>query len=664
MKLEKNRHVIIVQYIINSKRPCTSEELAEKCNTSSRTIKSDMGFISDVFKENGAMIVSKKSEGYSYIINDQESFDKFVKNVYFLMHYYVTNADLSSTSKLLFIIRRILSSKDFVKIDDIAYELFISRSAMKQEMLLATEFLASYHITLISKAGHGIQYQASEDNLRLCMLACFGITYHNYDKDIHVVPFGEYFNCNEEEYQAERRIMLHVLREVDYHLRDDSTQNLARYFVLMKNRMNSNDYVSLDKELVDEIRKFKQYTYASEILSKIDSFFDNKPNEQEIAFVAIQLLCYQDYKLGEFTEANLLNFYEPVLDLNAKLIDFLRRRWGIFVDEEGFKSFLPMTSRYVIRSHFKFLPHKNILINSNFDSIKCEPLSIAIAQSIINYYGMELDCDGIDKHVLQLAYVVFNQLRKLNYEYKKLRLITCSGIGRSVGTNLVAVINNAFGQYIESNKACELYEVRGMDRENIDYVIIDNPRFTYNYDIPSFRANRVSIYEQLEDFYREVVIQGFLLDEVIDKIASTLCVYRQFNITSIDIGYRLLAYKHGKSEEDSKKIYQRLSHNEKRLSQGIYSNFNFMEVSNSLTHANVFEIYKLMAPLNQTDTTKIKYMVFLSYEFSGNQDVLLAINHILKECFLDENNLERLVECDNRHVVIKDIIQNALKKHG
>lgn len=664
MKLEKNRHVIIALYIISNERPCTSDELAERCQTSSRTIKSDMAYIGDVFKENGALLISKKSEGYSYEVTNADLFAKFTNSVYFMMHYYVHNADMPSTSKLLYILRRILACDDFVKLDDIAYELYISRSAMKKEMFQATEFLASYHINTVSKAGYGIQCQGEEGAWRLCMQACFGITYHNYEKQIHVASFAAMFDCDEEEYQAERRILLHVLRLISFRMRDDSTQGIARYFVLMKNRMNQGKYVCLAPQQIADIKRYKHYAYAEQILAAIDTFFDQKPDESEVAFVAIQLLCFQDYTVDEFTYDNLLDFYEPILDMNSRLVDFLRRRWGIHLDEDGFKSFLSMTSRYVIRSHFQFLPHQNVLINSNFDSIKCEPLSIAIAQSIINYYAQELNCDGVDKHVLQLAYVVFNQLRKLKYSYKPLRLITCSGIGRNVGNNLVSVIEHSFGEYIASNEACELYEIREMNPDSIDFVIIDNPKFTYNYDIPFFRANRISIYEQLNDFYQEIIVQGFQFDEAVQKLLKSLRIYRDFDISSIDIGYRMLAYKHGKTEEASKKIYERLSHNEKRLSQGIYSNFNLMEVSYALTQDNVLEIYKLKIPLIQTDVTKIKYMIFLSYDFSENQEILLAINQLLEECYLDETNLDKLCETEQPERIIKAIIRRALQRRG
>ncbi|MPM58489.1 hypothetical protein SDC9_105320 [bioreactor metagenome] len=69
-------------------------------------------------------------------------------------------------------------------------------------------------------------------------------------------------------------------------------------------------------------------------------------------------------------------------------------------------------------------------------------------------------------------------------------------------------------------------------------------------------------------------------------------------------------------------------------------------------------------PLIQTDVTKIKYMIFLSYDFSENQEILLAINQLLEECYLDETNLDKLCETEQPERIIKAIIRRALQRRG
>lgn len=60
MELEKNRHILMLLYFMEHRELITSQELAEYTGVSTRTIKTDISFINEYIKANGAEIISKK----------------------------------------------------------------------------------------------------------------------------------------------------------------------------------------------------------------------------------------------------------------------------------------------------------------------------------------------------------------------------------------------------------------------------------------------------------------------------------------------------------------------------------------------------------------------------------------------------------------------------
>ncbi|NCB32437.1 MAG: PRD domain-containing protein [Erysipelotrichia bacterium] len=662
MKLEKSRHLIIAFKLLRTEGYCSSEMLAKAADSSTRTIKSDMLFLGDLFKENGGKIISKKSDGYSYQIVDEECFAKFRKRVYLLNYYYISQGDFSSQTRFLHIIRRILSSLEPVKIDDIADELYISRSAMKAEMAKATSFAESYNLEIASVAGKGIWWKGNEDDFRLCAIAAYGITYHDYQKQISVPAFSDLFASDYEEYQAVRRIMLTILRKLKYRIRDEHSQSIARYLVLMKNRMNDGFLMRSLADEKKELKQFQSYTAAKNILEEVDSFFDVKPNEDELLFLAKYLLCSVDLTAEEITEQTLHSFYEPTLDINSQLVSFIRHRWGMELDRTGFDAFLPLTANYVIESHFHFLPHPSVVVSSSSDDVKKSPIAMAIGQSIINNICRQLSCKGNRRDDYIAANIAYDQFNRLSLNYHKLKIAVVSSQGRQNGIHISNAIRGRFQNRIASIHAYELYEIREVDPSQLDYVILDNPNYVYNYGWPVFHANRRSIEKQYHEMWKQLFVNGYMVEESCTMLCQYLKIYENFEMTSRDGCYRQLAYKYGENEHSSGKIYEWICKNEERSEMGA-SEMIFIDASYELTKRNTFDIYKLKNPITSKETCRIKYVVFSSLDFSKNTDILLLLKYLMEAFAGDTSKMEAIISVSDseKKRQIKEYIMEELK---
>lgn len=134
MRIEKNRHLCILSTLIrNHDEYCSSDFPAQKAMVSVRTVETDIPYLNRLLEKDGsAYIESVKSKGYRLVPADQRKFETLcgTVNVYRIVF---QRQSIEKANRGLFILQTLLS-EDAVKIDDLADSLFVSRSALKEEM--------------------------------------------------------------------------------------------------------------------------------------------------------------------------------------------------------------------------------------------------------------------------------------------------------------------------------------------------------------------------------------------------------------------------------------------------------------------------------------------------------------------------------------------------
>ncbi len=115
------------------------------------------------------MIDSTQNKGYKLYFETEE-----VKlNLYkYLSHININRLHLNKRNnyeRIFYIIRRLLVNVGYIKLDDLAEEMFVSRSTLNVDMPEVKRILYSYQLSLISKANYGITIKGHELNKRTCI---------------------------------------------------------------------------------------------------------------------------------------------------------------------------------------------------------------------------------------------------------------------------------------------------------------------------------------------------------------------------------------------------------------------------------------------------------------------------------------------------------------
>ncbi len=141
----QRRQESIIYQLAASDGPLTAEELAKRLLVSTRTIKYEMIEVKTKLSEVGAELIAKRNEGYSICITDQNLFNQYLEPIG-IQSTLANNFGSDDHARFLYIARKLVSSSRFVKLEDIADELYLSRSAIREDVNHVMDFLRSYHL--------------------------------------------------------------------------------------------------------------------------------------------------------------------------------------------------------------------------------------------------------------------------------------------------------------------------------------------------------------------------------------------------------------------------------------------------------------------------------------------------------------------------------------
>lgn len=164
------RMKVILRELIAVESPITGTYLASITQVSVRTTREDIKNLSMLLEGNGAMIESLKGKGYQLkIMEEQQLFRDFlteISNDGQSINGFVPKTPEERTK---YIIIRLLLNKNYIKLDDLADEMYISRSTIQNDLKQVREILFKYELSLDVRPNYGLKVIGNEMKLRFCM---------------------------------------------------------------------------------------------------------------------------------------------------------------------------------------------------------------------------------------------------------------------------------------------------------------------------------------------------------------------------------------------------------------------------------------------------------------------------------------------------------------
>ena len=266
----------------------TSQDLASELSLSDRTIRNYLRDLKTVESNNGFKITAKPGYGYRLDIVDKSEFEQFYRR---------ENLDtkLNSKHELVneitdrknFILNKLLLEDAKLNLNDLAEELFISRSSLSKDIAEIKEMIAPYSLTVEQAPGIGVQVEGSERNKRhFIMDNFFGSNYNNSLK--------EYLGNNEffQDIRIENLtiIILDEIREAKLKVSDIIIQNLILHLSLAIKRLQEGFEIK-DLGISSEISQKVEFDVAENIVSRVESMMHIIFPKEEIYYLALHLIA-------------------------------------------------------------------------------------------------------------------------------------------------------------------------------------------------------------------------------------------------------------------------------------------------------------------------------------------------------------------------------------
>lgn len=534
--LTKRQIEILLNLFSNLDAPVSLQVFTDQFHLSLRSIQTDIAEIKETIKEHGLYIENNKN-CICMSITNQETANIFMNSI--IQDYNLNQFFEDQSSRISYIISRLLDSNDYLKSADLADEMYISRSQISNDIKLAKNMLSSYHLTLISKPYYGIKIIGKENDIRnyiiqeklkIKNLVCDEIT-HSFSSHEHIDDINN--------------IVIKILTHSHYIISDIALQNLILHIVTAVNRIKSGHLIHMDSLNISPV-----YAHVIEIskniLEKCADIYNFEFNDDEIFFLALNLYGKREFDKQEFItdEINNLVFLGLYKIKEIFGLDFtsnlnLRISLGLHI--------LPLLTR--INTNMQL---RNIM---TFNIKQKYTLAYDLASTFTNTIIPS------DKKILddEIAYVALHFVNYIdeNSPQKKKRMLIISSLRRS---ETILLQNNILRNF-PSIKEVKIISKNSLSTTNVNnYNVIcttENDIFINNNKI-----QKISYFLNDTDIKKiELLLDGFNCPkDILDCFSEDLFYYGDAPSKNAVIKWLYeMAYKQGLADE---KLYHSIMNHE------------------------------------------------------------------------------------------------------
>lgn len=394
-RFDLNRRQLIIINSLYNKGNLTAMDLSLILNVSVRTVKSDIRELKMKFKDSELKILSKPGKGYGIKIKDKELREYLESlntsnSIRQINEFYNNNYE-----RIFYIIRRLLTAHDFIKLESLADEVFVARSTVNQDMKEVKRLLSQYDLKIISKPNYGIMLEGTESNKRLCMAEYL---FHNkvglknpYINDRFAFAKNEYSKL-----KIIERVLREVCQEEKINLSDFSYKNISIHILITILRNDLGFNVTISDAFMTRIQSNEIYKATQKICTKLEKELNFVFKEEEIAYIFMHIDSKQiiyDFKDDDMIET------EIVLD---DIFKEIKNNFDIDISKDiTLRKYLLLHIPQMIKRIKNHLVVRNPIIHENLRKyLYATKVTISAAAILESHYNVNI---GLD----EFGYLVF-----------------------------------------------------------------------------------------------------------------------------------------------------------------------------------------------------------------------------------------------------------------
>ena len=284
----------------------TSEELGELLGVSSKTARSMVKAVREELEQNGAVVEAKSRKGFCLVITDREKFDRFCHPETTEQHFVPNTGE----ERVFYILVMLLSQVDYIKLEDIADELFVSKYTITGDLHRVEVLLGEYSLEILRRPNYGIKVTGRETDIRNCMAHILGR--HNG----MMADGGEGYRRMTKQIS---QLLLEAVQMFDLHFSEFSFRNITNMICASMHRMLQHCIVVISQEDARQDLSDRTLQVAEYLSASLQPSFGVKFPESEKVFLALNIAGKCNYGSTAMNDQNVV--VDPALNaLTEKML--------------------------------------------------------------------------------------------------------------------------------------------------------------------------------------------------------------------------------------------------------------------------------------------------------------------------------------------------------
>lgn len=436
----------------------TAGELARRLGISEKTVRIRIKELNQELEPCGACVVSKARFGYKLCVEDAAAYGKI------LPEERTEEAAVPETGeeRNQYLLAYLINQKDYIKLDDLADFLYVSRGALRPSIQYAENILYRYGLSIERRANYGIRVRGRELDIRRLIGEC-------YIKRDYLGEVGRAHRQQEIEQLASR--IRGLLAKYEIHLPEVAFENFLDYVYVAQKRMEKGFYLTLDEERASVQIDMKEQMFLKELVSLLEEKYGPVYTEDEKKYL---LLYLAGKKIVGNVMENDSNFiiHERIDRLALAMLDEIEKEYQM-----DFRSNFDV--RMTLNQHLT--PFE---IRIRYDIPLRNPLLVDIKEKYSLAYDMAYRSSRVLKEYFQkeisedeIGYfaLIFALALEEHSQCEKYRILVVCSTGKGSSRLLKYKYEHEFAEYLKDIWVCDLPALETFDFNTIDYVFTTVP---------------------------------------------------------------------------------------------------------------------------------------------------------------------------------------------
>lgn len=454
-----NLYEEIIRILEKSESPVRGKDLAKKLNVTDRTIRNYIKKINTREKlirssENGYYLLPRKS----YDVNKPNTIYDFS----------------SQDERVIFIIKKIVTSNNWLNLYDLADEMYISYSTIEKDLIKVRENIKKHKLSIKRTKGK-IMLEGTESNKRNLIKDTISSS-NKISMDDLLSPLCDEVNVNMNKVKT---IIVDTLKKYSIYANDYSLVNIFIHIIITIYRLKQdfpiqscpfNDFTDFDVEKKCCMEIIEQISKEYNII-----FNDNEKNQ--LTFLLISKTSSVD--ISKLTLENASSFIEKkYLDFTTELIKKINHYYYIDIEDNDFLLLFSLHLKNLIfrirNNYYNINPISEDIILSN---PLIYEISVFISEEIKSRFGCTLNKD-------EISFIVFHVGAIINRKKQLSQIIKAGLIYPSYyncANTVLFQLNNSFSSDMEILNVYSIFE--NVPTDKYDLIINANPLGVLKEDI-------------------------------------------------------------------------------------------------------------------------------------------------------------------------------------